>query len=91
MATIPSDYSELSAKVLLEMENIPGTTQTPIFVDGILNRIEHKNASQVNVRTDVFTMTDTQITEVRTLSSGEIMTMVTNLENVTTVTTYTGV
>lgn len=91
VATIPANYSELSAKVLLEMENIPGTTQTPIFTDGVLTRIEHKNASNVNVRVDAFTMTDESITESRTLSSGENMTMVTTLSNVTTVTTYTGV
>lgn len=91
IATIPSDYSDLSAKVLLEMENIPGTTQTPVFVDGVLTRIEHKNGSNVNVRVDAITITAASITEVRTLSSGQTLTMVSNLSTMETTVTYTNV
>ena len=70
----------------LLLSEIPGTTQTPIFSDGQLARVEHTSGGAA-VRTDVFTFSNTQIVEVRTLSTGESVTLTTNLETLQTVIT----
>lgn len=93
--SIPEDYSALSSDVTdlksaitLQEETIPGTTQTITFdSDGNVQRITHMADSTV-VRTDVFTFAASTITEVRTLASGESLTIVTNTETLETTTTY---
>jgi len=93
--SIPDDYSALSGEVsslqstltLLE-ENIPGTVQTIVFdSSGNVQRITHVRNSTV-VRTDVFTFATSTITEVRTLATGESLTIVTNTDTLETTTTY---
>lgn len=93
--SIPEDYSQLSADVTglksafaLFQENIPGTVQTIAFDSaGNIQSVTHKE-NNVVVRTDVFTFASSTITEVRTLASGESLTIVTNTETLETTTTY---
>lgn len=95
LESIPEDYSELSADVnglknafALFQENIPGTVQTIAFDSaGNIQSVTHKE-NNVVVRTDVFTFASSTITEVRTLASGESLTIVTNTETLETTTTY---
>lgn len=58
-------------------EGIKGTTQTVTFnTDGTVQKIQHKNASNVVLREDVFTYAANLITEVRTLSTAETITFI---------------
>jgi hypothetical protein len=89
---IPDDYSDLVAEVeevkadlsesnvlqKLLHDNVPNTVQNYIFIDGTVSKVEHKNGDTVK-RSDVFTYGTTSIKEVRTLDSGESLTIVTNL------------
>lgn len=72
---------------MLQLDEIPNTTQTPTFVDGRITQILHKR-SNATIRTDAFTFGDNTITEVRTLSTGESLTIVTNLTTLETTVTY---
>lgn len=86
---IRGQISDLDIRFLLEAENIPDTTQSLVYgSDGNISTVYHKNSSNVAIRTDVFTFTDASITEVRTLSSGESLTIVTNLSTLATTVTY---
>lgn len=93
--SIPADYTELSDEVsalnsaltLLE-DVIPDTVQTIVFdSSGNVQRITHVRNSAA-VRTDVFTFAASTITEVRTLATGESLTIVTNTDTLETTTTY---
>ena len=56
-------------------DDIKGTTQTITFnTDGTVQKIQHKNVSDVVLREDVFTYAANLITEVRTLSTAETIT-----------------
>ena len=80
------DSKALSDLLKSEIEN---TTQAIVFADGgSVQSITHTR-SNTTVRTDAFTFTDTTITEVRTLSTGESLTIVTNLSTLQSVITYT--
>lgn len=69
-------------------EAIEGTVQTVVFADdGSVQKIQHKEGNTL-IREDVFTFTDTAITEVRTLNTGGTLTLVTNLETLATTVTY---
>ena len=93
--SIPEDYSTLSDDVTglksafaLFQENIPGTVQTIAFDSaGNVQSITHMDGTTA-VRTDVFTFAASTITEVRTLASGESLTIVTNTDTLETTTTY---
>lgn len=93
--SIPEDYSQLSDDVTelksafaLFQENIPGTVQTIAFDSaGNVQSITHMEGITA-VRTDVFTFAASTITEVRTLASGESLTIVTNTDTLETTTTY---
>lgn len=79
---------DLTSALTLQEENIPGTTQTISFDSvGNVSQIVH-SANGVAVRTDVFTFGADTITEVRTLSTGESLTIVTNTDTLVTTTTY---
>ena len=74
---------------LLHEEYIAGTTQTIAFDSaGNVQSITHKDGSDNTVRTDVFTFAANSITETRTLSTGESLTIVTNLTTLETTITY---
>lgn len=64
----------------LMMDDIPGTTVTPtVDSGGDVTTLTHKDtSSNETVRTDTFTKTSTTVTEVRTLATGEVLTIVTN-------------
>lgn len=73
----------------LMMDNIPGTTVTPTLdASGDVTKITHvETVSGDILREDTFTKTTTIVTEVRTLSTGEVLTIETNRN--TRVSTYT--
>ena len=75
-------------KELLTEDTIPGTTQTVTMTSGKVTQVAHIQGN-TTLRTDVFTYSTGSITEVRTLNSGESLTMVTDLVTLATSTTYT--
>lgn len=95
IASIPEDYTELSGDVedlksanSLHDDEIDNTEQTITFAsDGSVQKIEHKR-NNVIIRTDTFTFATNMITEVRTLSTGETLTIATNLTTLETTVTY---
>lgn len=69
-------------------DEIPDTTQTIEFdSSGNVQSITHSRNS-TTVRTDAFAFETDTITEVRTLSSGETLTIVTNTDTLTTTVTF---
>lgn len=60
---------------LLLVQDIPGTTQTPIYSHGNITQITHQDVGNNILRTDTFSYTSSLITEVRTLSTGESLTL----------------
>lgn len=83
------ELDNIKGAITLQEENIPGTTQTITFdSSGNVSQIVHKNSSNVAVRTDVFTFGTNTITEVRTLYTGETLTIVTNTTTLVTTVTY---
>lgn len=79
---------DLKSASTLQAENIPDTVQTITFdSDGNVQTITHTR-DNVAVRTDAFTFTESTITEVRTLSTGESLTIVTNTTTLQTTVTY---
>lgn len=76
------------AKSLLTKEEIEDTVQSIAFdQSGNVQRITHTRNNSA-VRTDVFTFGTGTITEVRTLSTGENLTIVTNTTTLETTVTY---
>ena len=60
-------------------DELPGTSKT-VTMDGNGNPTQIVHASNgTTIRTDVLTWTDSSVTEVRTLSSGKYIEIVTNL------------
>lgn len=68
-------------------DEIPNTTQTYVFDNGKVSQIRHSDSGNV-IRTDTFSYSQNQITETRTLSTGESLTIQTNLTTLETVITY---
>ena len=68
-------------------EEIPNTSQTYTFTNGRVSQVLHTR-NNTSIRTDVFTYTENSITEVRTLNTGESLTIVTNLTTLETTVTY---
>lgn len=68
-------------------DNIPDTTQTYTFSGGSVSQVTHSRSGAV-IRTDAFAYGATTITEVRTLNTGESLTIVTNLTTLETSVTY---
>lgn len=82
------ETSALKSAFALFQENIPGTVQTIAFDSaGNIQSVTHRE-NNVVVRTDVFTFAASTITEVRTLATGESLTIVTNTDTLETTTTY---
>lgn len=79
---------ESNIEQLLHYEEIDDTVQTIIFDEsGNVSAITHtKNGSAI--RTDTFVFGESAITETRTLSTGESLTIITNLETLSTTITY---
>lgn len=86
---IKSYIGQSEINELLLHENIPDTTETITFdSSGNVSTIVHTNGINVAVRTDAFTFGTGTITEVRTLNTGESLTIVTNTTTLTTTVTY---
>lgn len=84
-----NEVADLKSASVLQAENIPDTVQTITFdSDGNVQTITHTR-DNVAVRTDAFTFAESTITEVRTLSTGESLTIVTNTTTLQTTVTYT--
>ena len=81
------DASEI--KALLLNEEIPDTVQSITFdgTTGNISTITHKRDT-TTIRTDVFTFGTGTITEVRTLNTGESLTIATNTTTLETTVTY---
>ena len=77
-------------QMLLRMEEISGTVQTVTYDDntGFVSRIVHSRDG-VTVRTDVFTYECGRVTEVRTIATGRILTIVTDTTTMQTTITET--
>lgn len=79
--------SNLKSAMNLLHDEIPTTVQTYVFTDGSVSQVLHKSGN-TTVRTDTFTYATNTITEVRTLNTGESLTIVTNLQTLETTVTY---
>ena len=85
---IGEDIDDLKSAISLHDDEIDNTVQTITFgSDGSVQKIEHKRNSVV-IRTDTFTFATNMITEVRTLNTGETLTIATNLTTLETTVTY---
>lgn len=85
---VGDELSDLKNALTLQEETIPDTVQTITFDSaGNVSAITH-TANNVAVRTDAFTFGTDTITEVRTLSTGESLTIVTNTTTLQTTVTY---
>ena len=86
--TAGGQLTDLKNALMLQEETIPDTVQTITFDSaGNVSAITH-TANNVAVRTDAFTFGTDTITEVRTLSTGESLTIVTNTTTLQTTVTY---
>lgn len=83
----PADAKAVGVNLKLLCDEIPNTTQTYVFNDGKVSQINHANSGNV-IRTDTFSYSQNQITETRTLSTGESLTIQTNLTTLETIITY---
>ena len=85
---VRTQINDVKSAFALFQENIPGTVQTIAFDSaGNIQSVTYKE-NNVVVRTDVFTFAASTITEVRTLASGERLTIVTNTDTLETTTTH---
>ena len=83
-----NDVDDLKSATSLHDDEIDNTVQTITFgSDGSVQKIEHKR-NNVIIRTDTFTFATNMITEVRTLNTGETLTIATNLTTLETTVTY---
>lgn len=85
---VKADLGAQNKYSILLNDEVPNTTQNYTFTNGRVSQVTHSRNS-VAVRTDVFTYGTGTITEVRTLASGESLTIVTNLTTLETTITYT--
>ena len=77
-----------NAVYLLQLNDIPGTSQQIIFSQsGDVQEIRHIREQQ-SIRVDTFTFGIETITEVRTIATGERMTIATNTNTLVTTITY---
>lgn len=81
------DIADLKSDLNLLLDAIPDTTQSYTFSDGQVSQITHTRDNST-VRTDAFVYETGTITETRTLSTGETLTIQTNLTTLETVITY---
>ena len=81
------DLTTESKYQMLLCDEVPDTVQAYTFSGGSVSQVAH-NRSNTAIRTDVFTYSDNTITEVRTLNTGESLTIVTNLTTLETTVTY---
>lgn len=83
-------FSGSNTNDLLQLKYIPGTIQSISYdTNDHVNQIAHKtqNENQV-VRMDAFSFNANNITEIRTLNTGESLTIIFDFQNMTTTATY---
>ena len=87
-----TELQDMYKKIELMESYIPDTVQTITFDQqtGNISQILHSR-NNVAVRTDVFTFGSNSVTEVRTLDTGESLTIDTNTATLVTTVTYTTV
>ena len=85
--TVGTELSDLKSDLKLLCDEIPDTTQTYTFANGAVSQVTHSR-NGTTIRTDAFTYGTSTITEVRTLNTGESLTIVTNLTTLETTVTY---
>ena len=85
---LKQDLNQEKKYQLLLDDGVPNTVQEYTFSGGAVSQVTHKR-SGTTIRTDVFTYGTSSITEVRTLNTGESMTIATSLETLETSVTYT--
>lgn len=85
---LAEDVVDLKNTLSVLDDEIPDTVQTITFdQSGNVQSITHSR-NNTAIRTDVFTFTANSVTEVRTLSTGQSLTIVTNLSTLETTITY---
>lgn len=85
---LKAESSNLLSHINLNVEEIPDTVQSITFdAAGNVDTITHTRDNVV-IRTDEFTFGANTITEVRTLNTGESLTIVTNTTTLETTVTY---
>ena len=84
---VGDEINDLKADLNLLTDEIPDTVQTYTFSGGAVSQVTHSRNGTA-VRTDAFTYGTSTITEVRTLNTGESLTIVTNLTTLETSVTY---
>ena len=78
------DYASIKTINALQ-SNIKGTTQAITFNgDGTVQKVQHKDTGNNLIREDVFTYATNLITEVRTLTSGGTVTLISHLDTLET-------
>lgn len=87
IASLKADLGAQDKYTILLNDEVPNTTQEYTFSNGKVSQVVHSRNSS-SVRTDTFTYGTGTITEVRTLSTGENLTIVTNLTTLETAITY---
>lgn len=79
--------TELKDETDLLADTIPNTVQTYTFADGAVSLVTHKRGT-TTIRSDTYTYGSNTITEVRTLNTGESLTIITDLTTLATTVTY---
>lgn len=87
ISELKADLGDQDKYTILLNDEVPNTTQEYTFSNGKVSQVVHSRNSS-SVRTDAFTYGTGTITEVRTLSTGENLTIVTNLTTLETTITY---
>ena len=86
---LKADLDAQDKYTILLNDEVPNTIQAYTFNNGKVSQVVHSRNSAA-VRTDAFTYGTGTITEVRTLNTGESLTIVTNLTTLETIVTYNG-
>ncbi len=83
-----AEVIDLSRIMMLQEDVVPNTVQTLEYnSSGNVSQVIHKRNGST-IRTDAFTFGTNTVTEVRTLSSGESLTIITNTDTLVTTVTY---
>ena len=86
---LKSAITETNRYAILINDIIPDTVQAITFrSNGEIQKIVHTNGDNVDVRIDTYTFGSNKITEVRTLNTGEKITIETDPATLTTTITY---
>lgn len=87
-AVVNKNDQAIETCLRLLVDDVPNTVQTYTFTNGSVSKVEHKNGNTL-IRSDVFAYSETTITETRTLNTGDVLTIVTNLTTLETTVTCT--